>query len=105
MDAVAVEVGDVWLEKVLVTPSKDKGVPAGKPALPVPLASEISELIASLRADNGVLSQGMGEFAELRGRLVGDLGVGDSVTFLSEHTAFRALVEKVPRLARREATS
>jgi exonuclease SbcD len=95
MDAIAVEVGDVWLEKVLVTASTDKGVPAGKPALPVPLASEISELIASLQADNGVLSQWMGEFAELRGRFVGDLSVGDSVTFLSEHNAFRALVEKV----------
>ena len=33
--------------------------------------------------------------AELRGRFVGDLGTGDSVKFLSEQQAFRALVEKV----------
>ena len=95
MDAVAVEVGDVWLEKVLVKPSSDKGDSSGKAVLPMPLASEIRELIASLQVENGALSQWMGEFAELRGRLVGDLEVGDSVKFLSEQQAFRSLVEKV----------
>ena len=63
--------------------------------LPVPLASELRELIASLQGDSGAVSQWMAEFAELRGRFVGDLGVGDSVKFLSEQQAFRALVEKV----------
>lgn len=95
MDAVAVEVGDVWLEKVLVKPSTNNGNSSGKVVLPVPLVSEIRELIASLHADNAAVSQWMGEFAELRGRFVGDLGVGDSVRFLSEQLAFRALVEKV----------
>ena len=95
MDAVAVEVGDVWLEKVLVRPSENAADSPAKAVLPVPLASELSALIASLRADNGAVSQWMGEFAELRGRLVGDLGAGDSVKFLSEQLAFRALVEKV----------
>lgn len=95
MDAVAVEVGDVWLEKVLVKASANKAEASEKVGLPVPLASEIRELIASLQADSGAVSHWMEEFAELRGRFVGDLGTGDSVKLLSEQDAFRALVEKV----------
>ncbi len=95
MDAVAVEVGDVWLEKVLVKPSANKVGSSGKVVVPVPLAAELCELIASLQADDGAVSQWMAEFAELRGRFVGDLGAWDSVKVLSEQQAFRALVEKV----------
>ena len=95
MDAVAVEVGDVWMEKILVNPSENMGDPSGKVVLPGPLAMEIRELIASLQADSGAVSHWMGEFAELRGRLIGELGVGDSVKYLSEQQAFRALVKKV----------
>jgi DNA repair exonuclease SbcCD nuclease subunit len=95
LDAVAVEVGDVWLEKVLVAPSANTAGVFGKIVLPVPLASELRELIASLQGDSGAVSQWMAEFAELRGRFVGDLGAGDSVKLLNEQQAFRALVEKV----------
>ena len=76
MDAVAVEVGDVWLEKVWVAPSATKAGASGKVALPLPLASEIRELIASIQADSGAVSQWMAEFAELRGRLWVTSGLG-----------------------------
>jgi exonuclease SbcD len=90
MDAVAVEVGDVWLEKILVREQS-----AGRSAFVTPLTSEIQELVASLKADSGAVSQWMAEFAELRGRLVGELGAGDSAKLLNEQQAFRTLVEKV----------
>jgi len=95
LDALAVEVGDVWLEKVLVNPSLDKGEPSGKLSIYAPLALEIRDLIASLKADKGALSQWMGDFSELRGRFVGELGIGESAQLLNEQKAFQELVEKV----------
>jgi hypothetical protein len=47
LDAVAVEVGDVWLEKIVITPPTSKGDARGIGVLPAPVTDEIQKLIAS----------------------------------------------------------
>ncbi len=95
LDAVAVEVGDVWLEKILVTPPTSDGESPTARALPAPVAEEIQRLIASMQADDGAVSDWMAGFAELRGRFAGELGGAEAVEALSEKQAFRRLLERV----------
>ena len=54
LDAVAVEVGDVWLEKIVVTAPTSKGESPLVSTLPAPVTAEIQRLIASIQADDGV---------------------------------------------------
>jgi DNA repair exonuclease SbcCD nuclease subunit len=95
MDALAVEVGDIWLERVLVSPLQDTGSFLEKLGRPAPLALEIRDLIASLTKDESEISEWMEYFSELRGRFVGELGFGESAQLLNKKSAFQALVEKV----------
>jgi exonuclease SbcD len=95
LDAVAVEVGDVWLEKILVTPPVAKGDTPGDGKLLVPVTAEIQELIAALEADDGAVSAWMAEFSELRGRFAGELGGADAVETLNQKDAFRRLLTQV----------
>lgn len=96
LDAVAVEVGDIWLEKIVVTaPASSNDDSQLGSTLPVPVTTEIQRLITSIQADDGVISQWMAEFAELRGRFAGELGGAEAVEALSEKQAFRNLLEKV----------
>jgi DNA repair exonuclease SbcCD nuclease subunit len=95
LDAVAVEVGDVWLEKILVATPTSKGDFRATGALPAPLTEEIQKLIASMQADDGAISEWMAGFAELRGRFAGELGGAEAVEALSEKQAFRSLLAKV----------
>jgi DNA repair exonuclease SbcCD nuclease subunit len=95
LDAVAVEVGDVWLERIVIRPPSDGGHSPEAETLPGPVAAEIDELIASLQEDDGAVSDLMAEFSELRGRLAGELGTGDAVRALSDKDAFRELVAEV----------
>lgn len=95
LDAVAVEVGDVWLEKLVVTAPANNDESQPGSTLPAPVTTEIQRLIRSIQADDGVISQWMAEFAELRGRFAGELGGAEAVEALSEKQAFRNLLEKV----------
>jgi len=95
LDAVAVEVGDVWLEKIVVTPPTRTGDDGGACRLPVPVTAEIQQLVASLQTDDGALSEWMAEFSELRGRFTGELNAADTVQALSERQAFRKLLVEV----------
>jgi len=95
LDAVAVEVGDVWLEKIVVTAPRRRGESPMINELPSPVTAEIQRLIASIHADDGVLSEWMAEFAELRGRFAGELGGAEAVEALSEKQAFRKLLSRV----------
>jgi hypothetical protein len=95
LDAVAVEVGDVWLERIVITPPPSNGNAPGTGTLPTPVTAEIRQLIASLQADDGALSSWMAEFSELRGRFAGDLGGVGAVQALNEKHAFRALLTQV----------
>ena len=95
LDAVAVEVGDVWLEKIVVTTPTRRGESPMVSALPSPVTAEIQKLIASIHADDGVLSEWMAEFAELRGRFAGELGGAEAVEALREKQAFRELLSRV----------
>ena len=95
LDAVAVEVGDVWLEKIVVTAPTRRGESPMVGALPSPVTAEIQKLIASIHADEGVLSEWMAEFAELRGRFAGELGGAEGVEPLREKQAFRELLSRV----------
>ena len=96
LDAVAVEVGDVWLEKIVVTaPASSSDESQLGSTLPAPVTTEIQRLITSIQADDGVISQWMAEFAELRGRFAGELGGAEAVEALSEKQAFRNLLGKV----------
>lgn len=92
MDAVAVELGEVWFERIIVKPLAANG---GNSSAATPLGAEIRELIASLKADDGVVSQWMAEFSELLERFPGELGSADAVQALNEKKAFRALLEQV----------
>jgi exonuclease SbcD len=95
LDAVAVEVGDVWLEKIVITPPTSKGDARRIGVLPAPVTDEIQKLIASLQADDGALSEWMAEFSELRGRFTADLSGADAVQALNEKQAFRTLLAQV----------
>jgi exonuclease SbcD len=95
LDAVAVEVGDVWLEKVLVSPPISDGESPTMGTLPAPVAEEIQRLIASMQVDDGAVSEWMAGFAELRGRFAGELGGAEAAEALSEKQAFRSLLAKV----------
>ncbi len=95
LDAVAIEVGDVWLEKILVIPpARDSESPTGH-ALPSPVAEEIQRLIALLQEDDPVVSEWMAGFVELRWRLQGELEESEAAVALSAKQAFRSLVAKV----------
>jgi exonuclease SbcD len=95
LDAVAVEVGDVWLEKIVVSPPPSAGDEPGTAGLPAALKAEIQELVASMQADEGALSAWMAEFSELSGRFTGELAVADARQALSDKQAFRALLSQV----------
>jgi len=95
LDAVAVEVGDVWLERIVITPSSTNGDAQGLVAIPTPVNAEIQQLIASLQADDGAVSEWMADFAELRGCFVGELDGSEAVEVLNEPQAFRNLLAKI----------
>lgn len=95
LDAIAVEMGDVWLERIAITAPSGNGDTRGIGAMPTPLASELRDLISSLQADDGAVSEWMSEFAELRGRFVGELGGTEAVEVLNEPQAFRELLATI----------
>jgi DNA repair exonuclease SbcCD nuclease subunit len=95
LDAVAVEVGDVWLERIVITPSLTHGDVQGPVAIPIPVNAEIQQLIKSLQADDGAVCEWMAEFAELRGRFVGELGGTEAVEILNEPQTFRNLLARI----------
>jgi DNA repair exonuclease SbcCD nuclease subunit len=95
LDGVAVEVGDVWLEKILVTPPARNSESPMIGALPPPVADEIRRIVASLQTDDSAVAEWMADFAELRGRFSGELGGAEAMQALSDKQAFRSLLEKV----------
>jgi hypothetical protein len=95
LDAVAVEVGDVWLEKIVIYPPGNASDAPGAAGIPAALKQEVQELIASLQADDNALSAWMAEFFELRGRFTGELAESEEIQALSDKQAFRALLAHV----------
>jgi hypothetical protein len=91
LDGVAVEIGDVWLEKIVIRPpsEKEEALPV---SLPAQVAEEIRRLVESVGSDDEELAAWMEEFAELRGRLGGELSSGEAAATLSDRQAFRTLV-------------
>jgi hypothetical protein len=83
------------LEKIVVTVPSSKDDSSAIAAFPTPVTAEIQKLIASIQADDGVISEWMAEFAELRGRFAGDFSGSDAVEALNEKQAFRKLLVKI----------
>jgi len=95
LDGVAVEVGDVWLEKILVTPPARDSETSMTGALPPLVADEIQRIVETLQTDDSAVAEWMADFAELRGRFSGELGETEAMQALSEKQAFRDLLKKV----------
>jgi DNA repair exonuclease SbcCD nuclease subunit len=97
LDGVAVEVGEVWLEKIVVTPPPRDSESPMTGALPPPVADEVRRLVASLQTNDSAVAEWMADFAELRGRFAGELGATEAIHALSDKQAFRSLLNKVGR--------
>jgi exonuclease SbcD len=92
---VAVEVGEVWVERIEVRRESAGDGAVGRRSWLASglLGGEIGEVLAGLRADDGEVSRWLAEFAGLRERL-GEEG-GSAARILGERDAFRELLEKV----------
>ena len=89
LNAVAVELGDVWLEKILVE-ARPGGVRS-----PLPVDAELRELIAAVESDDAMVADWMAEFTKLRAQLTGELVETETAKSLDGKQAFRALLAKV----------
>jgi exonuclease SbcD len=95
LDAVAVEVGDVWLEKILVAPRSSHLGSLDQRGRGSSLDVELRELIASLATDDGIASEWIGDFAKLRLQFSGELAEMEVAKALEDRQAFRTLVARV----------
>jgi len=93
LNAIAVDVGDIWIERIL-TLHASCGEVLTAPIQTLPIALEVQSLVASLSAESAV-SQWMEDFAELRARFTGELSETEIAKALNDKTAFRALVAQV----------
>ena len=59
------------------------------------MIEEIRRLVDSVANDDEELAAWMEEFADLRGRLAGELDTGEAAAILNDPQAFRALVSEV----------
>ena len=95
LNAVAVELGNVWIETVRITrPSHSVGSAESLPR-GLSLENEIQEVLASMDSDDGSEKQWIAEFSEVRARLTGDLLNGAAVDAMNDPQAFRAMVSQV----------
>lgn len=93
LNAVAVDVGNIWIERILTIPALSADLPfPGLRALPI--ASEMRTLLTSPGSESAV-SRWMEDFAELSGRLTGELAEMEIAKALNDKKAFCALAAQV----------
>ena len=88
LNAVAVEVGDVWIEKILVEARP------GVARWSLPVDEELRELIAAVQLDDAMAAEWMAEFTKLRAQLSGELAETEAAKSLDGKQAFRELVAR-----------
>jgi exonuclease SbcD len=88
LNSLALDVGDIWVERIVVETSPTEAASA------LPLADEVRELVVNISADDVLTRQLMDEFAVLRGNFIGDLEQCDAAAPLLQFKAFRAMVER-----------
>jgi exonuclease SbcD len=93
LDAVAVEVGDVWIEKILIERpvTSDHNGTHGKSMID----AEIQQVLAEAAAGAGTASQWLQDLARLRSQLSGELAEGEAAHILNDEQAFRNLVARI----------
>lgn len=90
MDAIAAELGDVWIEKILLKRAAQEHSDSGA----APLDIELRELIAEMQANDDVTAEWMRDFLKLSDQLseCKDLEPGGA---LQKHEQFRNMVAQV----------
>jgi len=93
LDGVAVELGDVWIEKIVVAPraATNRDCTSRNSSLD----AELRQVIAGLAAENGSASLWTQDLTRLQSQLSGELRVSDAARALNDEQAFRALVARI----------
>jgi DNA repair exonuclease SbcCD nuclease subunit len=87
-NSIAVDLGEIWLERILL-----ETLPP--PALAgFPLADEIRDLVAELSSDERVAREWMEGFAELSTQLTGELAQSEIAQALSDPEVFRTWIRR-----------
>ena len=89
--AVAVEIGDVWIEKIKIQlPAKQhEDVRTYGPE------AELRQIVRDLSAEKGALSHWLQELAHVRSQLNGDLAEGESWKLLTDAQAFQSFIAQI----------
>jgi DNA repair protein SbcD/Mre11 len=90
MDAIAAELGDVWIEKILVNPDSQDKPDLGA----APLDVELRELIAEMQADDDVTAAWMQDYLKLSDQL-GECKDLETAVVLQKREQFRNVVAQV----------
>ena len=90
VDAIAAELGDVWIEKILVKPAAQEESDSGA----APLDVELRELIAEMQANDDVTAEWMEDFMKLSGQL-GECKDLEAAAALANRELFRNMVAQV----------
>jgi DNA repair exonuclease SbcCD nuclease subunit len=91
--SIAVGVGDIWLERLIMDAQ-----PPQQARADMPLTDEIAELIERLSKDDGLAREWMDRLRPLRAQLTGDLEILESAAPLYDLQGFRASLERSARL-------
>lgn len=95
LDAIAVELGEVWIEKIVVESQPASGGDLGEKAEMSAIDAEIREAIAELQADDGMASEWMQDLIRLNANLTGELRDIDAAKAMGDKQAFRELAAQV----------
>lgn len=95
LDAVAVELGEVWIEKIVVETQLGLGGDLGGRTRTSALNAEIRQAIAELEADDGVASEWMQDLIRLNAHLSGELRDIDAAKAMGDKRAFREFAAQV----------
>lgn len=95
LEAVAVEVGDVWLEKISVRPNLKPQHVFQRTAQTAEIRKELEELIQTVQSNPKLLADWMEDFSKLRLHLAGELEETDSARRLIDKNEFASMVAKI----------
>ena len=90
VEAVAAELGDVWVERILVKPAAEQKSDSGA----APLDVELRELIAEMQANDDVAAEWMGDFMKLSSQF-GECKDLEAAGALANREQFRNMVAQV----------
>ncbi|MBS1854930.1 MAG: DNA repair exonuclease [Acidobacteria bacterium] len=87
-NSIAIDIGDVWLERILV-----ETLPAAAPG-EFPLAEEIGEVISEIAGDESLTHQWMRQFDAVSAQLTGELAESDVARVMTDPEAFRVFMRR-----------